>query len=461
MSTQVPDVLHRVYFIGIAGIGMSALARYFKRLGIEVAGYDADRSSLAKSLEEEGISVHYTEEESLLSETPDLVIYTPAVPASHKGLRHFREIGVPVLKRSQILGWISNRHRCIAVAGTHGKTTTSAMITFVSRSCGEDVTAFLGGLVPDLGGNFVQGDSEWLIAEADEYDRSFHALTPEIAIVTAMDADHLDIYGNYEEMVAGYVGFLQNVRKGGIIILHENVKQKLNENVLEGFKTKEINVITFGVGNADYRISELKREGNGVQFLLKGMDGAMKSVMVNMPGLHNALNATVALAVCDALKLNVFMALEALKKFSGIKRRFEIVFSDEKHTIIDDYAHHPEELSAAISAARLQYPERKIVGVFQPHLYSRTRDFYREFAVSLSALDVCVLVELYPARELPVEGVNSKMIFDQIKNDNKYLTTKKELIPLLVSLNPEILLLLGAGDLDRMVPEIIDRLKEL
>lgn len=438
---------------------MSAIARYFKRIGVEVAGYDADQSSLANALEQEGIKVHYTEDESILDQVPDLVIYTPAVQASHKGLQHYRKLGVPVFKRSQILGWISNRHRCIAVAGTHGKTTTSALITHVLRACGEDVTAFLGGLVADLGGNYVHGDSEWLIAEADEYDRSFLALSPEIAVVTAMDADHLDIYGNYTEMVAGYVGFLRNVREGGVVILHENVKHKLSEEVLYEFERKQINVITFGTMNPDYLLTELSREGNGVKFKLKGIDGMTRSVTVNMPGLHNALNATVAMIITDQLKLNAEAAIQALKKFSGIKRRFEIVYSDPRLTIIDDYAHHPEELSAAISAARLQYPDRKITGVFQPHLYSRTHDFFREFAASLDAVDESILVELYPARELPVEGVNSKLIFDQITNEKKFLTTKKELIHLLKSLQPEVLLLLGAGDLDRMIPEMIETLK--
>ncbi|HLF64894.1 MAG TPA: UDP-N-acetylmuramate--L-alanine ligase [Saprospiraceae bacterium] len=468
MSTEVPDVIERVYFIGIAGIGMSALARYFRSLGVSVSGYDIDRSSVAKSLEEEGIVVHYAEEESILPEAPDLVVYTPAIPDTHKGLQHYRNIGVPVMKRSQILGWISSRHKCIAVAGTHGKTTTSAMITWVMRNCGVNATAFLGGLAPDLGGNFVQGDSEWLIAEADEYDRSFHTLSPAIAVATAMDADHLDVYGNYEEMVESYIGFLQKVHQGGTIILHEEVKKRLGQKVLDGFMDRDIKVITYGIDSGDYRISELRREGKGVRFVLRGIDGVRRVVVIGMPGLHNALNATVALAICDVLRLELPIAIRALAKFSGIKRRFEVVYADERHTIIDDYAHHPEELSAAISAARLQYPGKSlpagragITGVFQPHLYSRTRDFYREFAKSLDALDTCILVELYPARELPIEGVSSKLIFDQIKNRKKHLTTKKQLISLLVSLNPEILLLLGAGDLDRMVPEMIERLKVL
>ena len=461
MKMEVPDQINRVYFIGIAGIGMSALARYFKQRGAEVCGYDADHSALAKDLEAEGITVHYTEEKSILIDTPDLVVYTPAITDSHMGLRHYRNLGVPVLKRSQVLGWISRRHKCIAVAGTHGKTTTSAMITFALRKSGVDVTAFLGGLAADIGGNFVQGNSEWMIAEADEYDRSFHELSPEIAIVTAMDADHLDIYGSYEEMVNGYVGFLQKVHSGGTVMLHTDVREKLADEIIDQLRGRDIKVLTFGTEEADFTLTEIRREGDGVQFLLRDSNGVTRAAKVKMPGLHNALNATVAIAVCSLLNQDVTYAILMLGRFRGIKRRFEIVFSDEKHTIIDDYAHHPAELAAAISAARLQYPGKQLTGVFQPHLYSRTRDFYREFAAALDALDICVLVELYPARELPIEGVTSKMIFDAMKNQKKYLTTKRELIKLLETLNPEVLLLLGAGDLDRMVPDMIERLKTI
>jgi UDP-N-acetylmuramate--alanine ligase len=458
MKTEIPETIRSIYFIGIAGIGMSALARYFKNRDVKVAGYDADRSALAETLQQEGMDVHFTEEESILLDTPDLVVYTPAVPDTHKGLMHYRSIGVPVVKRSQVLGWISNRHKCIAVAGTHGKTTTSAFITQAMLHCGEDVTAFLGGLVQDLGGNFVEGKSEWLIAEADEYDRSFHALSPEIAVVTAMDADHLDIYGDYKEMVAGYVGFIRKTHSGGIVILHEGVKEKLDAQVIDELYNRDIKVYTFGVRKADYTVTSVKPSGSGVQFELRTIHSGTLDVNLQMPGLHNALNSSVALTICDLLDLNVAKAAEGLSKFSGIKRRFEVVFQNEKHTIIDDYAHHPEELEAAISAARLQYAGKKITGVFQPHLYSRTKDFYKEFARSLDALDTRILVELYPARELPIEGVSSKMIYDEMKNGSKHLTTKKELIPLLVSLDPEVLLLLGAGDLDRMVPEIIENL---
>jgi UDP-N-acetylmuramate--alanine ligase len=324
-----------------------------------------------------------------------------------------------------------------------------------------DVTAFLGGLVSDLGGNYVHGTSPWMIAEADEYDRSFHALSPEIAVVTAMDADHLDIYGNYAAMVEGYIGFLQKVHDGGMIIMHTAVREKMGEVVMRELLERKITVVTYGTDDADYMVSELERAGSGVKFSLRALDGEIRKVFVSMPGLHNALNATAALAICDLLKLEMPKAMEAMAGFSGIKRRFEVVYADEKHTVIDDYAHHPEELAAAISAARLQYPEKKITGVFQPHLYSRTKDFYREFAEALDALDTSILVELYPARELPIEGVSSKLIFDALQSQKKYLTTKKELISLLVSLNPAILLLLGAGDLDRMIPEITERLQGL
>jgi len=334
------------------------------------------------------------------------------------------------------------------------------MITWTLLNCGVDVTAFLGGLVPDLGGNFVQGDSEWLIAEADEYDRSFLELLPQIAVVTAMDADHLDVYRRYAEMVVAYKGFLKNIRNGGTAVLHEGVFRKLDTEILEELQTRKIDIKTYGTGETQYQISEVRREGKNIQFLLKCNDEESWPAQIRMAGVHNVMNAVAALIVADIIGIEIVTAIDALKKFSGIKRRFEIVHAEEGLVIIDDYAHHPEELAAAISAARLQYPGQTITGVFQPHLYSRTRDFYREFAEALSALDTSVLVELYPARELPIEGVSSNMIFDLITCDNKYLTTKKELIPLLESLHPKVLLLLGAGDLDRMIPEIIEKLQK-
>jgi UDP-N-acetylmuramate--alanine ligase len=345
------------------------------------------------------------------------------------------------------------------VAGTHGKTTTSAMITYALRSCGVDCTAFLGGWVPDLNGNYIIGESEWLVVEADEYDRSFLTLAPEIAVVTAMDADHLDIYGSHETMIESYLSFLSHVQPGGKVLMHKEAAGYLREEMIESLSSRDVEVRTYGTTDADLVISGLQRVAEGTQFRLEEDEQVLLSATVQMPGLHNVLNATAAIAVCGVVGIDKARAAKALSEFKGIKRRFEIVHADQELVMIDDYAHHPEELAAAIKAARLQYPDKQITGVFQPHLYSRTRDFHSAFAAALDDLDICVLVELYPAREQPIEGVSSKMIFDKMTLQHKYLSTKQDLLNVLGSIHPEVLLLLGAGDLDRMIPDFIEKLK--
>jgi len=305
----------------------------------------------------------------------------------------------------------------------------------------------------------VIGESDWLVVEADEYDRSFLTLTPEIAVVTAMDADHLDIYGDHAAMISSYLEFLTQVREGGKVIIHAGVEKYLDEESLAMFAQRRIEVLTYGSEASDYKVSGIVRVEHGTQFQLDSPKGAPMTVGIQMPGQHNVANATAAIAVCGQTGIDELKAARMLCGFKGIKRRFEIVHTDAGLVMIDDYAHHPEELKAVIKAARLQYPDRQITGVFQPHLYSRTRDFHKEFAVALDSLDTCVLVELYPAREKPIEGVSSKMIFDNMTMQHKYLCTKQELSNLLVSINPEVLLLLGAGDLDRMIPDFIEKLK--
>ena len=458
MRTGPLSEIRTAYFLGIAGIGMSALARYFRDHGVIVSGYDADRSALARTLEKEGIEIQYTEEESILDKLPDLVVYTPAIPSMHKGFQYYLKSGVPVKKRSEVLGWISHQFRCIAVAGTHGKTTTSAMVTFALRQCGVDVSALLGGLIPDLGGNYVKGRTSWIVVEADEYDRSFLTLEPEIAIVTAMDPDHLDIYGTADSMVKTYLQFLGNIRKEGIAILHAKASGYLTEEILDLVEEKGISILTYGSEAGEYRVAAVEKRGSGIQYKLLSPDHEQVEVKLQMPGVHNALNASAAIIVSQCIGVDPQEAANALGDFSGIKRRFEIVHADDNLVMIDDYAHHPEELAATIKAARMQFPNKRLTGVFQPHLYSRTKDFYKDFALSLDALDACVLVELYPARELPIEGVSSKLIFDSMLIEEKYLKTKSELTGFLGSLEPEVLLLLGAGDLDRMIPELIQKL---
>lgn len=359
--------------------------------------------------------------------------------------------------------------KCIAVAGTHGKTTTSTMIAFILRECGLECTAFLGGIATDFGGNFVAGDSDWMVVEADEYDRSFLQLSPDIAIVTSMDPDHLDIYGSFGEMQATFLEFMRKVKPGGVLILHESVVEKFDAEMTDNFfgdlLDHHIVMLTYGERDNFFKAIEIRPEGFGMQFdfYYATYRQLIKNITLPMIGRHNVLNAAGSLATVAILERNkrwnsdvkLDDAAAKIKHFKGIKRRFEIVYKSNDLIVIDDYAHHPEELLVAISAAKAHFPDKKLTGVFQPHLYSRTRDFYREFADVLSALDMCILVELYPAREQPIEGVSSALIFDLVESKAKYLTTKSELIDLLGKIDPELLLLLGAGDLDRMIPEII------
>ncbi|RLD21903.1 MAG: UDP-N-acetylmuramate--L-alanine ligase [Bacteroidetes bacterium] len=469
---KIPDHIQNVYFIGIAGIGMSALARYFLHRGVSVSGFDRDRSELAIKLETEGADIHYVADISQLSTAPDMVVYTPAIPEDHAELMHFRNTEVPVVKRSEVLGYFSQQMRCIAVAGTHGKTTTSTMIAFVLRACGLDCTAFLGGIAADFDGNFVAGKSEWMVVEADEYDRSFLQLTPDIAIVTSMDPDHLDIYGSFDEMRASFLEFMLKVKPGGVLILHENVVSKFDAEMTDTFfgdlLDHQIVMLTYGERDNFFKVIDVRpnEEGMRFDFYYATYRQLIKDVRLPMAGKHNVLNAAAALATAAILErkkhwnceIRLDEAAEKLRDFKGIKRRFEIVHRSEKLVIIDDYAHHPAELLAAISAAKDHFPDKKLTGVFQPHLYTRTKDFYKEFAEALSALDECILVELYPAREQPIEGVSSALIFDLVESKAKYLTTKSELTDLLRTVDPEILLLLGAGDLDRMIPEIVNKI---
>lgn len=465
---KIPDHIQNVYFIGIAGIGMSALARYFLHRGASVSGYDRDRSDLAIKLEAEGADIHYEVDISRLPKATDLVVFTPAVPEDHAELMYYRNSAVPVVKRSELLGYFSQRMHCIAVAGTHGKTTTSTMIAYVLRACGLDCTAFLGGIAADFDGNFVAGKSDWMVVEADEYDRSFLHLTPDIAVVTSMDPDHLDIYGSFDEMRATFLQFMCKVKPHGVLILHENVVSEFDAEMTEKFFGKlldnQIVMLTYGERDNFFKVVDIRQaeEGMCFDFYYASYRQMIEDVRLPMVGKHNVLNAGAALATAAILerhqrwdsKVQLDEAALKLNGFKGIKRRFEIVHRSEDLIIIDDYAHHPKELSAAISASKEHFPGKKLTGVFQPHLYTRTKDFYKEFAEALSALDECILVELYPAREQPIEGVSSALIFDLVKSKAKYLTTKSELTDLLRTVDPEILLLLGAGDLDRMIPEI-------
>ena len=441
----------RIYFIGVGGIGMSALARYFHLHGAEVYGYDRTATDLTRALSAEGMEVHYEDDVQQIPENVDLVVFTPAVPKDHQELNWFLARGYPVKKRSEVLGIISQAKRCIAIAGTHGKTTTSIMTAHLLRACGVDATAFVGGISGNLGSNFVEGHSDWVVVEADEYDRSFLQLHPEIAIINSIDPDHLDIYGTAEAVVESYEQFIRQIKPGGKLIYRHGLPL---ETVANELRASGRQVLTFGIEEGDYEAFDVRVEDGQMAFGLRSTIFNFSDLRMNYPGRHNVLNATAAIAATLLAGGFTPELPAALASFRGVKRRFEFILRTPELVFIDDYAHHPAELEAAISAARMLYPDRKITGIFQPHLYSRTRDFAPDFATALDQLDECVLMDIYPAREQPIPGVTSAMIAALMKHKNVTLTTKSELLNVLKNKNLEVLMTMGAGDIDTMLEPI-------
>ena len=445
---------NHIYFVGIGGIGMSAIARYFIAHGKRVSGYDKTKTLLTETLEQEGMYIHYEDEISLIPTDIDTVIYTPAIPGDHKGLNHLKTLGLPLMKRSEALGLLSNDKRSVAIAGTHGKTTTSSMTAHVLKVGGIDVSAFLGGITADYHSNFLIGKSDVVVLEADEYDRSFLRLTPYIAAILSMDPDHLDIYGDKDEMVAGYKAFAGKIRDNGSLIIKTGLLDKFTQSELDALSERNINVYEFGVNVGQIQLSNIGVEGGKFVFDYQGLGHHFQKVFLNMPGRHNVENACVAISAAILCGVDEEKIRKAMAEFKGIQRRFEKIVDREDFVYIDDYAHHPSELKAAIDAAKTLYPDKKITGIFQPHLYSRTRDFVEGFAAELDKLDEVILMDIYPARELPIEGVTSEIVFDLLKNKNKTLVTKATLMEVLKDKHPEILMTLGAGDIDTFVPKI-------
>ncbi len=442
--------IQKVYFLGIGGIGMSALARYFMGRGCAVAGYDRTETELTAALAAEGMQVHYSDDLAALKSAmsqPDLVIYTPAVSKNepnHTEYNYLKNSGIPMKKRAEVLGIISRGMKCMAVAGTHGKTSTSSILTHILRTGGVDCTAFLGGISNDLGSNFVQGKSEWVVVEADEYDRSFLHLTPEIAIINSMDPDHLDIYGTEAEMRRTYRQFAQQTRSH--LFYRADLQATDSEN-------NDFEKHSFEIGNGEYRAENVRVENGFFVFDIKSPIENIENIKFTLPGNHNVLNATAAIAAAQQVGVRGEAIKTALAGFKGIHRRFEFVVREENRVVIDDYAHHPDELRSAIKAAKMLYPDKKITGVFQPHLFSRTRDFVDGFAESLDALDQCILLPIYPAREQQAdfEGVTSEIIFDKMHSNNKILLAKEQFLQYLTEQNFEVLMMLGAGDIDKLV----------
>lgn len=443
--------IKKIYFVGIGGIGMSALARYFRHLGAEVHGYDKTETALTKKLVKEGMHIHYEENLSLIPDGIDLVVFTPAVPAGHLELRYFREQQFPVKKRAEVLGIISRSRKTAAIAGTHGKTTTSSILTYLLRKGGVDCTAFLGGIARNFDSNYVSGAGPWVVVEADEYDRSFLHLSPDIAVILSMEPDHLDIYGDETSILeTGFMAFAKKRKAGGRLLV--------NHRILPQFQGKE-EVQDYGLEYGAYHADNIRVEEGFFTFDFHGPEGLIEGLQLAMPGRHNVENATAAVAVALQIGVSKASVREALRAFRGIKRRFEIVYRDGRRAYIDDYAHHPSELRAAIDAARELFPGRRVTGIFQPHLYSRTRDFAGGFARALDQLDELLLLDIYPAREAPITGVTSAIILDRMTNPNRTLVSKAELPQALEGREIEVLLTLGAGDIDTLVQPIAQWLK--
>jgi len=443
--------IRRIYFIGIGGIGMSALARFFHQHGAEVYGYDRSESELTRALANEGMYVHYTDDPSMIPGDVDLVVWTPAVPGDHLELNWFLDHGYPVKKRAEVLGIISRGKKCVAIAGTHGKTTTTTMTAYLMRACGVDASAFLGGISANFRSNFVEGESDWVVVEADEYDRSFLQLNPDITILNALDADHLDIYGTPEAVVETYKQFILQIKPGGTLVYKHGLPL---EDVAETLRNTGRKVFTFGIEHGDFEAFNVHVEDGQMVFGLRSSIINWDRLRLDYPGKHNVENATAAIAATLLTGGFTPSLPDALTGFRGVKRRFEFIVRTENCVYIDDYAHHPAELEAVIGAAKMLFPTRKVTGIFQPHLYTRTRDFADEFATALDKLDEIILLDIYPAREQPIPGVDSALIFNKLQNPHKTLLHRSELLNHLKTHPIDVLLTTGAGDIDHFIEPI-------
>jgi len=434
----------RIYFLGIGGIGMSALARYCLNSGKEVYGYDLTATPLTEELQQAGAHIHYEENPSLIPEEIDFVVYTPAINTEHAEYQYFIKHNIPIVKRAQLLGMLSARYVTIAIAGTHGKTTTTAMITHLLYRK-KPLIAFIGGIAKNLGSNFILDKKpKYAVVEADEFDRSFLSLSPTVGIITSMDSDHLDIYGDKRHVEESFQLFADRIIPGGTLIIHETIA----DSIFHPHK------VTYGLGTTcDYRITEVALQCETASFRILYRDNNYH-VRLGVSGMHNIFNATASFAAAHVQFGSDDSAcfLKKLAQFRGVKRRFDYQIIRPDLVYIDDYAHHPEELRAIITAVKNIYAGKQITGIFQPHLFTRTRDFAHEFAEVLSLLDEVILLEIYPAREEPIPGIDATYLLNLIPKNRKHLMAKEALLPYLQQNRPEILLTLGAGDIDRLVP---------
>ncbi|WP_181214176.1 UDP-N-acetylmuramate--L-alanine ligase [Phocaeicola faecicola] len=454
------NTLNTVYFIGAGGIGMSALVRYFLSKGKKVGGYDRTPSELTQKLEEEGAQLHYEENVSLIPEAfrnpaDTLVIYTPAIPATHQELVYFQANGFEIQKRAQVLGMLTQTEKGLCVAGTHGKTTTSTMTAHLLHQSHVGCNAFLGGISKNYHTNLLLSDSsEYVVIEADEFDRSFHWLKPYATVITATDADHLDIYGTREAYLESFRKYTSLIREDGFLILKKGLD--LVPDLTEG-----VTLYTYSTEEGDFHAENI-RIGNGeIIFDYVSPLGNIPDIQLGVPVFVNIENGIAAMALAQIAGADSQEIRKAMASFQGVDRRFDFKIKNDRIVFLSDYAHHPAEIQQSISSIRTLYPHRKITAVFQPHLYTRTRDFYREFADSLSLLDEVILLDIYPAREQPIEGVSSQLIYDCLRPGiQKCMCHKEELLPLLKTHATDILITLGAGDIENYVPQIYDLLKD-
>ncbi len=437
--------INSIYFLGIGGIGMSAIARYFHKLGKDVWGYDRSKTPLTEQLEAEGIAIHYEENPELIPEKPDLVVYTPAIADTHAEWEKLRSLHVPIIKRAAILGSIANEMKTIAIAGTHGKTTITSICAHLIDHAGIPVNAFIGGIANNFGSNIVLNPkAKIMVVEADEYDRSFLHLFPDIAIVNSMDADHLDIYGEKEHLLESFELFVSQIKQNGQLFIKKGLSINSRAKTMS-YSANE---------DADISAKNIFIKNGRYHFDLKINDNIYTDVNFTMPGRYNIENALAACCAAWKLGLSPEQIVAGLESYKGVRRRFDIRVQKEDIAYIDDYAHHPEELKATIASVRELYPQKKICGIFQPHLFSRTRDFADDFATALEALDSIVLLDIYPARELPLKGINSEMLLDKINKTDKQVVQKNKVLDFIKSSDAEVFITLGAGDIDQLVENI-------
>jgi len=437
-----------IYFVGIGGIGMSALARYFKSKAVAISGYDKTETVLTKQLVSEGIKIHYEDNIELIDKDAQLIVYTPAVPKDHKELKYFKDNNYTVVKRSDVLGAITNSSFNICVAGTHGKTTTSTMVAHILQDSGYGCNAFLGGIAVNYNSNFWSSEKNVCVVEADEYDRSFLKLSPDVAIITAMDPDHLDIYGTAENVEQAFIDFSARVKEGGLLLSKFDLKRS------DELKASKYLSYHFNNDKADVYAANIKMNNGSYQFDVRTKGWILNDVVLNMGGMHNIENMVAAIAVAHNLKIEDEKIKAAVSSFKGVKRRFEYIVKKEKVIYIDDYAHHPDELRALLTGAKKLFPDKKCTIIFQPHLFSRTKDFADGFAETLSLADEIILLPIYPARELPMEGVNSEMILSKMTNKNRKVLSKTEILDWVKNNKTELLITAGAGDIDTLVEPI-------